>query len=157
MWFKSDRDRTTDSKACYCDFCISEWNDLRKLLHPYWVRGLKFLEGDVITLETVKKAHKIIMECLDEIPKLTSLEALCGELIQNHLEVHYQARDLPLPKFLQEKIEDGVYHDEVLSTGNFTHDEEFYHTVTKNIPGILWKHVGMMVMRTREHPWIARF
>ena len=147
FWFTKNPMAAQDH-ACFCDFCVFESWNVREGLAPYWYRGLKLSHGQKITLVQVRKCMEIVTNRLQELHQPKTLQSLTISSIQGHLKGSPEF--LPLPKLLQEMIADEDISDDDV---NITNDTEFYSSVVKRLPGILWEHLGWTLIRRSRHPW----
>ena len=141
LWFCDGHDAQRDDRACFCELCVWEFNNVREHLAPYWHRGLKLREGEKVTLPMIKQCTAIIMDHLQELHQPASLESLCGRTIHQYLQG--ACKELPLPTMMKDKIRFGEYDD---------HNREEFTGVAKKLQSILWLHLGCTIVRRRKHP-----
>lgn len=147
LWFSLNHDPTSDIDSCLCETCTSNAFDAKYDLSPFWNQGLTLNEGEKISLVSVKKALDIVMKKVKEIHQPGKLETLCGRVIKKN--VQGSCSELPLPKLLRDRVWYTEYEEQI--DGNYAEDYSFGNTA-KNIIGILWRHLGCTIIRSRPHP-----
>ena len=144
FWFKND------NMPCFCEFCCSPFK--YGILKPYEKRGLDFKDGELVTLAKVKKIIKLILARVEELHKPTSLKTLCVGIIWKKVKSYSSYCLLPIPDrirnsaFLFDQL--GYLH----STGSTGQDQVFVHRDCRELPGILWNHIGNTIVRNTAHP-----
>ncbi len=141
----------TKGGVCFCDDCC-KFQRPETFVPQYIQQGLSLRHGMQVTLVHCKQASNIALERLLTIHQPTNLQVLAAVKVQKSLPYGHEDK-LPLPHTVIENMQEGEYVCAADTSGNFAFDVHFHYPMARKLPGILWCHVGMILMMNgTRHP-----